>query len=199
MEVIDFGIKDYLQVLKLQKDLFSKKLSGDKNSYILIGEHPNVYTLGKRTKKEHLYDIPSNVPIINIDRGGSITFHGKGQLVVYPIINLKDYNLSVKRYVYLLEESMLRTCKTFGIDAFRKEGYPGVFTDKGKIGFTGTKVSRYITMHGFSLNVDVNKTFFKRINPCGIGTEVCNITDFDPSVRLKDVKAELLSNLLQLF
>ena len=195
-EIVDFRKEDYLKILKLQEDLFLKKQNGEvSKDYILIGEHFPVYTAGKRTKQEHIYNIPENIPVIKIERGGSITFHGLGQIVVYPIIDLRKRKLLIKNFVFKLEEAMINTCKNFGINAFRKEKLTGVFTKDGKIGFIGLRVSRFITMHGFSLNVNVEKKYFSYINPCGISTEVVNITDYK-SVSLEEVKKILLKNLL---
>lgn len=176
---IFLGISKYREFLELQEKLTKRKLhKGDKSSYIIITEHYPIYTLGKRINKE---DLPKKnlAPIIKLDRGGGITFHGFGQIVVYPIIDLKEYNLSLKRYIWILEDIMIKTLKNFGIEAYRQKGLVGVFTDKGKIGFIGVKVSKYITNYGFSINYDVNKKFFENINPCGLkGEKIANVKDF---------------------
>ncbi len=176
---IFLGLSKYREFLELQEKLTEKKLyKGDKNSYIIITEHYPIYTLGKRINIE---DLPRKnlAPVLKLDRGGGITFHGFGQIVVYPIINLKDYNLSLKRYIWILEDIMLKTLKNFGIKAYRRNGLVGVFTDRGKIGFIGVKVSKFITNYGFSINYDVDKKFFENINPCGLKEKkIANIKDF---------------------
>ena len=195
LNIIDFGKENYITVLKKQEELFNQKREGSlKEDFILIGEHYPVYTCGKRTKKEHIYCIPENIPIFDVERGGSITFHGEGQLVVYPIINLKNYRLSVKEYVNTLEEAIIRTCLSFGVNTFRKKGFPGVFTKEGKIGFVGVKISNYITFHGASLNVSVDKKYFEYINPCGIGTPVVNLSDYTKT-DINDVKKTFMTYL----
>lgn len=199
LNIIDFQKEDYIKILKKQENFFNKKLEGKlKEDFVLVGEHFNVYTCGKRTKPEHIYKNPENIPVLNIERGGSITFHGEGQIVIYPILDLRHYNLSVKDYVYTLEEIILDTCRRYGINAFRKKGYPGVFTKEGKIGFVGVRVSRYITIHGASLNVNVDKKYFSYINPCGINTPVVNISDYI-NINLSEVKEKLKANILKAF
>jgi len=195
-KIIDFKRENYNKILKLQEKLFREKQKNNNlPDYILIGEHYPVYTAGKRTKQEHIYNIPQDIPIIYIERGGSITFHGTGQVVVYPIVDLRRKRLSVKKFVFKLEEAIIQTCKYFGVNAFRKEGLTGVFTEDGKIGFIGIRVSRFITMHGLSLNVDVNKNYFSYINPCGISTNIVNISDYK-KVNTSEVKKVLLKKIL---
>ncbi len=199
LNIIDFKRKDYTDLIKEKQDIFNKKINNDlKEDFIFIGEHYPVYTCGKRTKKEHIYGIPDEIPILEIERGGSVTFHGPGQLVIYPIIDLRNYKLSVKDYVNTLEQIIIDTCNYFEIKAFRKKGYPGVFTNDGKIGFVGVKVSKYITLHGSSLNVNVDKKFFSFINPCGINTPVVNMSDYI-GVSVDEVKNVLVKNIRNYF
>ncbi len=194
----DLGITDYLETLHLQRKLFQEKISNPKKrDIILVTEHFPVYTKGKTTKEE---DIPfpiKDIPIIDIERGGSVTFHGEGQIVVYPIITLGK-KLSVKNYVKTLEDIMIGTLKEFDIYAFREEKRRGVFTEKGKIGFVGVKISRYTTMHGFSLNVNVDKKFFEKIIPCGIKDKpVCSMSDFIEDITVETVKPILLKHIYE--
>ncbi len=200
MKVLDLGKTNYIDVLTLQRNYFQEKIKNpEKEDIILITEHFPVYTKGKTTKKDHLPYPIEDVPVVEIERGGSITFHGEGQIVVYPIVSLGK-KLSVKNYVFTLEEVMIKTLKEFGIRAFREEKRRGVFTDKGKIGFVGVKISRYTTMHGFSLNVNVDKTFFERIIPCGITDKpVCNMSDFIPDIKVEYVKPVLIKLLEEIF
>ncbi|WP_029521363.1 lipoyl(octanoyl) transferase LipB [Persephonella sp. IF05-L8] len=193
MKIIDLGKTEYNQALKLQKEFFEKKLKNpQQEDVVLITEHYPVYTLGKTTKKEHLINIPLEIPVVEIERGGSVTFHGEGQIVVYPIISLTGKKLSVKNFVWSLEEVMIQTLKEFDIEAYRLAKLRGVFTPKGKIGFIGVKISRFISYHGFSLNINVDKTFFDKIIPCGItDIPVCNMADFVPSIDIEQVKPVL--------
>ena len=193
MEIIDLGKTEYNQALKLQKEFFEKKLKNpQQEDVVLITEHYPVYTLGKTTKKEHLINIPLEIPVVEIERGGSVTFHGEGQIVVYPIISLTGKKLSVKNFVWSLEEVMIQTLKEFDIEAYRLAKLRGVFTPKGKIGFIGVKISRFISYHGFSLNINVDKTFFDKIIPCGItDIPVCNMADFISEIDIEQVKPVL--------
>ncbi len=199
VEIIDLGKREYLETLELQKKLFNRKINGEKKDFLIIVEHFPVYTKGKTTKEEHIPQEIEDVPIVEIERGGSITFHGEGQLVVYPILNLKNYNLNVSKYISKLEETMINSLKEFDIEAFTVEKLRGVFTEKGKIGFLGVKISRYITFHGFSLNINVDKKYFDKIIPCGI-TEypVCSISDFK-EIPFEEVKKVVLKNFIYLF
>ena len=151
----------------------------DTPNYILFCEHPHVYTLGKSGKPEHLlldekglekYD----AKYYKINRGGDITYHGKGQLVGYPILDLENFFTDIHKYMRCLEEAVIRTCADFGIDAGRIEGLTGVWIDHislqkpRKICAMGVKASRWVTMHGFALNINTDLSYFNHIIPCGI-------------------------------
>lgn len=181
--VIDEGTKDYGEMLLRQKDLFSSMvmLKKDKKplskEYLLLVEHNPVITLGKHAKEYNLLlseEEAANrgVGMYHIERGGDVTFHGPGQLVVYPILDLEYHHLGVKDYVNLLEEAVILTLGEFNIKGERVEGASGVWIDKGsrkerKICALGIKCSRFVTMHGLALNVNTDLTGFQMINPCG--------------------------------
>ncbi|RUM60289.1 MAG: lipoyl(octanoyl) transferase [Persephonella sp.] len=175
LKFIFLGLSDYQKFLDLQDRLTKGKGEGN---YIIITEHYPVYTVGKRINKE---DLPKKdlAPLIKLNRGGGITFHGFNQIVVYPILDLRDYKLNLKKYIRLLEDIMINSLKEIGINAYRKDGLVGVFTNKGKIGFVGINISQFITNFGFSINYEVDKNYFYNINPCGLKDEkIANITDF---------------------
>ncbi len=181
--VIDEGTKDYGEMLLRQKDLFSSMvmLKKDKKplskEYLLLVEHNPVITLGKHAKEYNLLlseEEAANrgVGMYHIERGGDVTFHGPGQLVVYPILDLEYHHLGVKDYVNLLEEAVILTLGEFNIKGERVEGASGVWIEKGsrkerKICALGIKCSRFVTMHGLALNVNTDLTGFQMINPCG--------------------------------
>ena len=182
MEIIDFGIGDYRTIwdkqLYLQQRLIELKRNHDSGEdYIMLGEHLPVYTLGVHGKASNLLVSDTALKqmkceIIRIERGGDITYHGPGQLIVYPIIDLEKYNLGVKKYVDLLEESVIILLQKFGIKGERVAGATGVWIDKGtskerKICAIGVKISRFVTMHGLALNVNTDLSAFNAINPCG--------------------------------
>jgi len=192
MEIVDLGITEYTHALGIQEEYFNCRLTDSCGDTVLITEHYPVYTAGKTTKTEHIKSIPDSIPLIHIPRGGSITFHGKGQLVVYPILKIK----SVKKFIWQIEEVMIQTLKGLGIDGYRLEKHRGVFTPKGKVGFVGVKVSKNTTYHGFSLNVNVDKSYFNRIVPCGLeGIPVANISDFVENIDTKQVKKIIIKEI----
>ena len=156
-----------------QKDLDTSNLN-----HFLFCEHPHVYTLGKSGHQENLLINPQFLQSIGatyykIDRGGDITYHGPGQIVGYPIIDLETFNSGVKNYIYLLEECIIQTLNDFNITSSRLSGSTGVWLDidipgkSRKICAIGVRVSRYVTMHGFALNVNTDLKYFNFINPCG--------------------------------
>lgn len=187
----DLGLIDYKKAWDLQEDslalVIKEKLDAGKtggngissgDQVVYFCEHPHVYTLGKSGQNQNLL-IPDaflekiNATFYKIDRGGDITYHGPGQIVGYPIIDLEALNIKVKDYVWGLEETVIRTLADYGIESGRMDGTTGVWLDKGVPGKTrkicaiGVRVSRYVTMHGFALNVNTDLRYFQYINPCG--------------------------------
>lgn len=129
-------------------------------------QHPPVYTMGQNADPIHLLN-PGEIPVIDIDRGGQVTYHGPGQLVVYPLITLETYKLGIRSLVTLLEECMIQTLARYEIEAQAKADAPGVYVNDKKIGSIGLRVKNGRCYHGLSLNVDMDLTPFSRINPCG--------------------------------
>lgn len=171
IEITDLGLTDYREARTKQLNTQSEVIAG-RNDIIFLTEHYDVYTLGKHGHEENLLSLPAGVECIRIERGGDITYHGPGQLVVYPIINLPKRKLGIKAYVSLLEESVIRTLSHYGIKSDRVEGATGVWLGKGtpgerKICAIGVKVTRGVTMHGLALNVNTRLSGFSAINPCG--------------------------------
>jgi lipoyl(octanoyl) transferase len=170
---IDLGLTNYNEVWELQKELHSKKINGLQDDFIITTQHKNVYTLGKTGSRNHiLYSneelIKNQIEFFEIDRGGDITYHGPGQLVVYPIIDLSKHYKDIHRYLRELEEIVILTLKHFVIDAYSDNEFTGVWVNDEKICAIGIKVSRWITMHGIALNVNTDLNFFGKIIPCGI-------------------------------
>lgn len=187
----DLGLIDYKEAWDLQEKslalVIKEKLDAGRtggNGYSSLGqvvyfcEHPHVYTLGKSGQNQNLL-IPDdflekiNATFYRIDRGGDITYHGPGQIVGYPIIDLEVLNIKVKDYVWGLEEMVIRTLTAFNIESGRLEGATGVWLDTDihgktrKICAIGVRISRYVTMHGFALNINTDLRYFQYINPCG--------------------------------
>lgn len=177
----DYQEKIHAEIVAIK--LNNKHLEVDKQeltpNYLLFCEHPHVYTLGKSGKPEHLLLDENTLEqyeakYYKINRGGDITYHGKGQLVGYPIFDLENFFTDIHKYMRFLEEAVIRTCSDFGIDAGRIQGLTGVWVDHleqknpRKICAMGVKASRWVTMHGFALNVNTDLNYFKHIVPCGI-------------------------------
>lgn len=209
IQFIDLGVKGYREAWELQEKLLeevkTRKLSGEEfPGYLLFVEHFPVYTLGKSGDEANML-INSiqlkakQAEFIKVDRGGDITFHGPGQLVVYPIIDLESFGLGVKEYVDKLEEIVIRTVGDYGIKGDRLAGATGVWIDTflpgaRKICAIGVKCSRYVTMHGFALNVNTDLNFFNYIHPCGfIDKGVTSIQkETGREIDLSEVKTKVL-------
>ncbi|MFI3268371.1 MAG: lipoyl(octanoyl) transferase LipB [Rikenellaceae bacterium] len=172
----DKGVVDYKEAWDAQSVHFNKIQEGCGEDVLMICEHPHVYTLGKNGYRENMLVSDSFLESIGatyykVDRGGDITYHGYGQIVGYPIINLSNFSLNLKGYINILEEAVIKTVLRFGIKCERLEGATGVWYRGGdvdrKICAIGVKASRFVTMHGFALNVNTNLDYFRHINPCG--------------------------------
>ena len=167
--VKDLGIRSYQEVWDLQKDFQKKRIEKRLDDTLILVEHEPVYTLGKNANKNHLLQSrDKSVNVFDIERGGDITFHGPGQLVGYPIIDLSYYRRSVSWYMRRLEQLAIDVLKDFGISASRIKGLTGVWVGEEKIAAQGVRISRWVTMHGFSLNVNPDLSFYDGIIPCGI-------------------------------
>lgn len=169
IEIMDLGKCSYADAWDYQHDIHEKrKLKTVRDTLILV-EHEPVYTLGKNADEDHiLQHIPKGVKTFRIERGGDVTYHGPGQIVGYPILDLRDYRTSVSWYMRQLEEVIILTLKEFDINSERKDGLTGVWVGDEKIAALGVKISRWVTMHGFALNVNTDLSFYKGIIPCGI-------------------------------
>ena len=166
------GTMDYLEAHGLQLALVEKVHSGQEPNTLLLLEHPHVYTKGRLSKASDVL-LPEaelaarGVPVHETDRGGQVTYHGPGQLVVYPIVNLKDWGGPVK-YVRALEQVMIATLAEMGVTARCESGNTGVWTEQGKVAAIGVKISRGIAFHGFAINVNTDLSYYQHIIPCGI-------------------------------
>ena len=165
----DLGKRPYQEVWDYQKEIQAKRIAGEIEDTFLMVEHEPVYTLGKNANENHLLQSrDQSVDVFNIERGGDITFHGPGQLVGYPILDLSNYKKSVSWYMRTLEKIIIDTDSEFGIEAKRIEGLTGVWVGDEKIAALGVRIRRWVTMHGFSINVNTDLTFYDGIIPCGI-------------------------------
>ena len=167
--VQNIGRKSYKAVWDLQKEMQQQRIKGEIDDTLILVEHDPVYTLGKNANEDHLLQSrDESIDVFNIERGGDITFHGPGQLVVYPILDLSNYKKSVSWYMRTLEQVLIDTLIEFKIIAQRNDGLTGVWVGDEKIAALGVRISRWVTMHGFSLNVNPDLSFYDGIIPCGI-------------------------------
>jgi lipoyl(octanoyl) transferase len=205
---IDLGLKDYKEVWDLQEEklaeVIKEKLeikTPSANNVFLLVEHPHVYTLGKSGDEKNMlihgeFLKKIDATFYKINRGGDITYHGPGQLVGYPILDLEYYHLGVRQYIEKMEDAIIATIAEYGLEGGRKEGATGVWLDSGhkvrarKICAIGVRVSRYVTMHGFALNVNTDLRYFNYINPCGfVNYGVTSIqNELNHPVEMEEVK-----------
>ena len=169
LQILDLGRKSYKEVWNLQKKMQLKRMNGEIGDVLILVEHDPVYTLGKNANPDHLLQSRDrSIDVFNIERGGDITFHGPGQLVGYPILNLSNYKKSVSWYMRSLEQLTIEVLSEFKISAERVEGLTGVWVGDEKIAAQGVRLTKWITMHGFSININTDLSFYDGIIPCGI-------------------------------
>ncbi len=215
----DLGLIDYKKAWDYQEELHQEivKIKSGKTdkkiiNRIIFCEHPHVFTLGKSGKENNLLINNSILESINatfyrINRGGDITYHGPGQIVGYPIFDLEQFKIGAKDYIFKLEESIIKTLREYDISSKRIKGATGVWIDSGsvvntrKICALGIRISKYITMHGFALNVDTDLKYFDYINPCGYTdkgvTSIKKEIGYAPAI--EEVKKRILSQIINEF
>lgn len=215
VQIIDLNLIDYNKAFELQKTIVEKRINGDiEHDTILILEHPSVFTLGKRGGMENLvvsqqFLESKNIAVIQTERGGNITYHGPGQLVLYPIVNLEQRKIGVSDFVYALEEVMIKTSSTFGVTAIRDKKNHGIWVSNpydgknSKMGSIGLCVKHGVSFHGLALNVDLDLAPFNWINPCGMaGISMTSLenerkrnlqgVDIEQSLEIENVKEKIL-------
>jgi len=191
MRIVNLGVQDYLNTWKSMQEF---TISRDESTadQLWIVEHPATLTQGISGKPEHIL-VNTDIPIVQTDRGGQVTYHGPGQLIIYCLIDLRRIGIGVKKMVRLIEKSIMEALKLYNIDSSLKDGAPGVYVDQAKIAALGLKVKNSKTYHGLSLNVDMDLSPFKRINPCGYqGLKVTQMSDLtDNNISINQVAKEL--------
>lgn len=217
LDIYDLGLADYHQTWELQKalqqQLMDEKLAARtnpdthrSNDVLLLVEHPHVYTLGKSGDLGNLLKSEAELAeldaeFVKIERGGDITYHGPGQLVGYPILDLERHFTDIHKYMRLLEEVFIRVLSDYGIEAGRKDGLTGTWVGDSKITALGVKLSRWVTMHGFAFNVQPDLSYFGHIVPCGItDKKVTSLSELlGRSVPLAEVKPAVIRHFCELF
>lgn len=204
--LVSFDRLDYEHAWQLQQRLVAQRQADAIPDTVMLLEHPGVFTIGRTGQAAHwggdetcLRD--TGVPVLHVERGGSITYHGPGQLVGYPILRLADYCPGPKAYMAMLEETLIRTLADSNVVAERRPGLIGVWVGDRKIAAMGVRIIRGVTMHGFALNVDIDLTPFSRIVPCGIAG--CRVTSMaallDQPVDRDAVRGSLTKRFAEVF
>jgi lipoyl(octanoyl) transferase len=197
---------DYKEAWDLQKSLFELRYQQKVDDVFLLLEHPHTYTLGKTADEKNLigneeYLNKNKISVYDIDRGGDITYHGPGQIVGYPIIDLNNWGKDTDKYLRALEEIIIRTCADYGLPVVRVPKYTGVWIEDRKIAAIGIKVTRWITMHGFALNVNTDLSLYSGIIPCGItNKEVTSLQkELNTEIDIQEVKSKILNHTITIF
>lgn len=197
----DLGTRDYVATRDLQLERVAARQRGEIDDALILVEHPHVYTLGRSRAAEANVLAPGDVPVIPIERGGDVTYHGPGQLVAYPIVLLEDGERDLHRYLRNLEEAVIATCARAGIVADREPGKTGVWTTNAdqarkKLCSMGIACRKWVCFHGLALNVTTDLAYFRRINPCGFESSVMtSLAALGATVTMSDVRAILADEL----
>lgn len=194
-KIIQIGLQEYEETWRAMKD-FTQSRDSDTPDEIWVVEHPPVYTLGRNGKKEHILK-NSDIPIIKVDRGGQVTYHGPGQLVIYILLDLHRRCLGIRQLVTLIEESIIQLLKNHNVEAYSDRKAPGVYVNQKKIAALGLRVSKGCTTHGLSLNINMNLKPFLNINPCGYqGLQITQCYELNINQNMRELSKELVSELL---
>jgi len=205
VEFIDLGIVSFRQAYVRQAEMVAEIASGESPETVFLLEHPHVFTTGRRGLDENLISSQDSegqpVDVIRINRGGDVTYHGPGQLVVYPLLDLRRRRRDLHRFLRDLEECVIQTAAGFGVRSYRRKGLTGVWTDQGKLASIGVGVRRWITMHGLALDISPDLSYFQLINPCGIPE--CPVTSLErilgSKVDMDEVKRAMKSAMTDIF
>lgn len=209
---VDWGLIEYNQAWKEQESIFAETISRkiqelETENYLIFCEHPHVYTLGKSGDEQNLLLNyiqlqANNAQFVHTNRGGDITYHGPGQIVGYPIFDLANFGIGLKEYIHRIEASIIELLQQYNIRSERLEGATGVWLDTGtkrarKICAIGVRSSRYVTMHGFALNINTDLTYFGHINPCGFTDK--GVTSLEQELGEKQDMNKVKAALLEIF
>ena len=192
--VRDLGRRAYEPVWRAMQSLTDARDETTPDELWLV-EHDPVFTLGQAGKPEHVL-LPGDIPVLQVDRGGQVTYHGPGQLVAYPLVDLRRLRIGVRDYVCRIEQAVIDTLSDWNIEGRRREGAPGVYVDGAKVAALGIRVRRGCAFHGLAFNIDMDLAPFSRINPCGYaGLEVVSMRDLGGPAGIDAVKPALLDHL----
>lgn len=171
-DFVDWGVLDYPDALERQRELVKQRQLGACNDQIIVVEHPHVITLGRRREALANVVAAADVPVVEIERGGDVTYHGPGQLVLYAIMQLQEDERDLHLFLRNLEQGIIDAVARYGVHAGREEGKTGVWLDGRKLASMGIACRKWVTFHGLALNVTTDLSYFHRINPCGFASSV---------------------------
>lgn len=198
LRVRRLGLVDYEPVWR-DMQAFTDARQPHTQDELWLLQHPPVFTQGQSGKAEHLL-APGSIPVIQVDRGGQVTYHGPGQIVAYPLLDLQRLNLGVRALVCRIEAAIIKVLDQFGVTAKRKEGAPGVYVDGAKIAALGLRVRRSRSFHGLAFNIDMDLAPFARINPCGFrNLPVTTLASLSPGSEISSVIPILKARFLETF
>jgi len=202
--VLKLGRIDYARALAVQAELVGQRKRGEVPDHLVLLEHPHVITLGRNGQMKNLLADEevlrrAGIQFHPTDRGGDITYHGPGQLVGYPILDLRDWKRDVVAYVRAVEQVLIDTLADFGIAAGRVQGCTGVWVDHAKIAAIGVHISRWVTSHGFALNVNTDMSYFQYIVPCGLTKPVTSMAQLGVQTNLDEVSERLVEHFCRVF
>ena len=203
-QVQDLGHLRYADALAIQRELVEQHKRGEIADQLLFVEHPHVVTMGRNGHGENLLASPevlerSGIEFHHTDRGGDVTYHGPGQIVGYPIFDLRDWKRDVVAYIRGIEEVLIQTLAEFGIAAGRCPGASGAWVGDAKVAAVGVHISRWVTSHGFALNVSTDLTYFQYIVPCGLTKPVTSMAQLGVRATLEEVGERLAANFCRIF
>ena len=206
MQILDLGLRDYEEVWNLQKTVHAKRVAGEIPNLLILVEHNPVITMGKSGKESNVrfpVDLlkEKGVEYFQIERGGDVTYHGPGQLVGYPIFDVRDGLAGIKPFINGVEQAIIAMLGDFGIEGYSKEGMIGVWTEHGKICSIGVAVKRWVSYHGFALNVNTDLTYFDLIVPCGLkNVEMTSMQKIlGRAISMEKVKAKVVKSFGEVF
>jgi lipoyl(octanoyl) transferase len=202
--VEDLGRMSYREAFEIQSKIASERKQGSGVDHLLFVEHPHVITIGRNGHEENLL-APADtlrragIELYESDRGGDVTYHGPGQIVAYPIMDLREWKRDVGAFVRAIEQVLIDTLADFGIAANRIAGLTGVWTDQGKIAAIGVHLSRWVSTHGWALNVSTDLQYFQYIVPCGLARPVTSMAALGVQADTEEVKSALIRHFGQIF
>ncbi len=208
LDIYELGTVPYEKALEYQESLLAKRIAEEVPDSLILLEHPPTITTGRKgntgnllVRKEYLEK--HGISFVHASRGGDITFHGPGQIVGYPILNLKNHEMDIRKHLRSIEEVIIRTLGDFGIEGRRIDGVTGVWVKRSKIASIGIAIRKWVTYHGFALNVSTNLDYFELILSCGITdvriTSIGNWLENEESLRMDDVTQSVIKNFMGVF